>query len=246
MAGVKHTFNIVGYNASGEIKTLKKSIDAQKMISWLNEQESFINDNFSKISVERIKDNLKIYVNVDGGKQWIDKVSGYFKLCRKNTEKKSHCYHVVCEIYCEKLIPVCNFETAQSTVINSTKIYQNLVFEKMYACRENFRVAVLKLVDIATDKNNPEHEVKNNLYSHAFYPFYVNGWPDLTGTGMCLKSNYRNNERFTRVNFVQKVRTDTDGQNIYFANQFEVVNTMQKIVAEISKYGTRQSKQNGK
>lgn len=246
MAGVKHNFNILGYTASGEIKTLAKSVDAQKLIPWLNTQESFINDNFSRISVERLKDSLKIYVNVGSDKKWIDKVSGYFKLCRKNTETKSHSYNVVCEIYCEKLTPVCKFETAQSTVINSTQIYQNLVFEKMYTFRENFRVAVLKLVDIVTDKNNPENEVQNNLYSHAFYPFYVNGWPDLAGTGMHLKSNYRNNERFTRVNFVQKVRTGTGGQNIYFANQLEVVNTIQEIVAEISKYGTRQSRQNGK
>ena len=246
MAGVKHNFNILGYSASGEIKTLAKSVDAQKLISWLNTQESFINENFSKISVERVKDSLKIYVNVGSDKKWIDKVSGSFKLCRKNDTTKSHSYYVSCEIYCEKFKPVCNFETAQANVLKSTPVFQNLVFEKMFAFRDNLRVAILRLVDIVEDKNNPENWVQNNLYAHAFYPFYVNGWPDLEGTGMHLKTHYYNKERFTRVNFASKVHTDDNGQKIYFANQLEVMNAMNEFIAEISKRGSRQSRQNGK
>ena len=64
MARVKSDFNIVAYQDSGQVVTLHKNVKSGKLIPLLDADKKFIDNNFARLSVERIADGLKIVVNV--------------------------------------------------------------------------------------------------------------------------------------------------------------------------------------
>ena len=231
-------FKIVGISVDDSKKVLGNNIPSKDLIAFLTKQKNNMEANFKQISVERLKDTLKVTRNVKG--DWISAFADTFKLNRKNTTNTTTCSYVVrCNIYKEKTIPVVSMDFSQDTVLNCDDEFKDFVFDKMFELQSGMRATVLHVVCVKTDKENTDTETK--IYSHVFYPeSYV--VPDLTGTGVKLRGNTDKKERCTPVRFNRKIRMDVGNQKIRFGNMPEVINGINRVIEEIAKYNRRQQK----
>lgn len=233
-------FKIVGISVDDSKKVLGNDIPSKDLIAFLTKQKNNVEANFKQISVERLKDTLKVTRNVKG--DWISAFADTFKLNRKNTTNTTtYSYVVRCNIYKEKTIPVVSMDFSQDTVLNSGDAFTDYVFDKMFELQSGMRATVLYIVRVQSNIENPDIETETKIYSHVFYPeSYV--VPDLTGTGVKLRGNTDKKERCTPVRFNRKIRMDVGSQKIRFGNMPEVTNGINRVIEEIAKYNRRQQK----
>ena len=246
MARVKSNFNIVAYNSSGQKVTLHQNIKSTGLIALLKKEKQSIDRNYTQISVERIADGLKIFVNVGGNKDWVERVAKTLKLGQSCIAKNTHSYCVSYSIYKNDMHPVFVIDFPQETVLKSGAQFKELVCDKMFGMQNGLRVAVLRVLDIATDKQDADNQKETPIYSHVFYPSTVLGLPDLRGTGVAIRHNTNIYDRCTPVMFNRKKRSGDGGANVYFGNQQIVMEQLDNIIDIISKYRIRSLKQNGK
>lgn len=247
MARVKSDFNIVAYQDSGQVVTLHKNVKSGKLIPLLDADKKFIDNNFARLSVERIADGLKIVVNVDANKNWVERVSKAFKLGQPHIVTNTHSYCVSYSIYNKNdAHPIFIIDFPQETVLKSGEQFKELVCEKMFHMQHDLRVAVLRVLDVATDKSDADDQKYTPIYSHVFYPSTILGLPDLRGTGVNIRHNSDRRDRCTPVMFNRKKRTGDGSVNVYFGNQPMVMEQLDNIIDIISKRGVRSLKQNEK
>ncbi len=233
-------FKIVGISNDGNKFVLDNNVSSKNLIAFLTKQKNNVEANFKQISVERLKDTLKVTRNVKG--DWISAFADTFKLNRKNTTNTTTCSYVVrCNIYKEKTIPVVSMDFSQDTVLNSGDAFTDYVFDKMFELQSGMRATVLYIVRVQSNIENPDIETETKIYSHVFYPeSYV--VPDLTGTSVKLRGNTDKKERCTPVRFNRKIRMDVGNQKIRFGNMPEVINGINRVIEETAKYNRRQQK----
>ncbi len=224
-------FKIVGISNDGNKFVLDNNVPSKNLIKFLNNKKNDIETKFKQISIERLKDTLKVTRNVKG--DWISAFADTFKLNRKF--KNTYSYYVSCEIYKKNLTPVFSIDFSQGTVLNSGDAFTDYVFDKMFELQSGMRATVLYIVRVQSNIENPDIETETKIYSHVFYPeSYV--VPDLTGTGVRLRGNTDKKERCTPVRFNNKIHTGISGKKIRFGNIQEVQNGINQVINEIAKY----------
>lgn len=230
-------FKIVGISNDGNKFVLDNNVPSKNLIAFLTKQKNNVEANFKQISVERLKDTLKVTRNVKG--DWISAFADVFKLSRKF--KNTYSYYVSCEIYKKNLTPVFSIDFSQDTVLNSGDAFTDYVFDKMFELQSGMRATVLYIVRVQSNIENPDIETETKIYSHVFYPESC-VVPDLKGTGVILRHNSNKRERCTPVRFNRKIRIDIENQKIRFGNIQEVQNGINQVINEIAKYNRRQQK----
>lgn len=244
MARVKSKFNIVAYDKAGQEVMLHQNIESAGLIALLKEEKQSIDDNYTKIHVERIADGLKISRPVGNNTEWVDRLAQTLKLGKTRIVNNTHSYVVSFAVYkIDRLDPAFHQDFPQSYVINSTQKFQDDVFSKIVDMQQKMRVAVLRVLDVATDIDDPKNEKYTPLCAVVFYPNMIVGMPDMKKTGVRL--NY-NDRRCVKLTINKKIRMKTGGMKSYFANQQDAVDAINNVVAEISKYNRRKFKTNGK
>ncbi len=234
-------------------ETLVPNIKQGEIVPMLQHLETYLNRNYDILDVVTLpnaqnqhQSTFKFNIGFDH-EDWIDTVAKGLKkkVKKQGHETKSHSYRVAFAIYnIDKNTPVFQQDFPQSTVVNATPIFQDIVFEKIVSMQQKMRVAVLRVLDIATDKNDPNNEKITPLYSHAFCSIMVDGTPDLRGTGMYFRNGDKS--RCTKLVINSKMRSVSGGGKSYFGNQAEAVAAINNVVEEISKHNRRGLKQNGK
>ena len=238
--------------------TLTPKIKQGEIVPLLQHLERYLNRKYQVLDVVRLSNGIiddpvktsssiiKYNIGFEH-ENWIDSVARRLKKKAQKQERKTkyHSYIVSFAVYnIDKIQPVFQQDFTQSTVINATPIFKDIVFEKIVNMQQKMRVAVLRVLDVATDKDNPDDKKYTPLYAHAFCSSMVDGVPDMRGTGM----HFRNGDktRCTKLVINHKVRMVSGGEKSYFGNQQEAVSAIQTIVNEISKHNRRGLKQHGK
>ena len=247
----KYNYKIVAHTYTNTIDTIATNVDSLELIPLLKNIKNFIDRKYASVDIIRMdsknqKDETKFIYKVGLDKDWVAGVSKSLKLGQPKEQKFSHSYIVSYAIYgLDKKSPVFQHDYPQSTVINSEKLFQNVVFEKMFDMQQKLRVAVLRVYDVTTDKDDSSDKNYTPLYSHVIYPSH-DVTPDLTGTGVHIRHNSGKHDRCTPVIFNKKIHQGIGGDKIYFVNQGDAIRAVQAVIDEIKKYGKRNLKENGK
>ena len=249
----KYVYTIVAHSYTNNVDTIASNVDSLELMSFLKNIKNFIDKHFASVDIIRTdakkqidttkKEETKFMYKTGADYDWVDKASKSLGLGQSKTIRCKHSFVVRYSIYKkDKLHPVFVQDYPQTAVVNSMPLFQDTVFEKMFGMQNNLRVAVLRVVDIAYDKDNPNTMIKETpIYSRAIYPASENV-PDLTGTGVRLRGNTDKKERCTPVRFNRKIRMDIGNQKIRFGNTPEVINGINRVIEEIAKYNRRQQK----
>lgn len=254
----KYAYTIIAHSYTNDVDTIASNMDSVELMTVLKNIKSFIDKKYALVDIMRTdtndkidsvkKESTKFMYKVGSDYDWVDKASRALRVGQPRNSRCKHSFVVRYSIYKkDKLPPVFVQEYPQKTVVNCGQLFQDTVFEKMFSMQHNLRVAVLRVVDIASDKDNPNLIIKETpIYSRAIYPS-VENVPDLVGTGVYSRRKTEGTyERCTPVTFNTKVRTVSGGEKLYFINQPDAINAVNDVVNVIKKFGKRSLKQNEK
>lgn len=256
MAGKKkYIYKIVATSYTNSVDTIAPNVDSLELMPVLKNIKSFLDKNYATVDIIQTEKNstkdiaerseAKFTYKVGQNSDWVNKAGRVFKLGQQDVRQYSHSYVVYYAIYnTEQNTPVFQHEFPQSAVINSTKMFQDFVFEKLFDKQYKLRVAVLKVIDIATNKQEEADTHRSPIYSRVMYSSDCELAPVLIGTGVHIRKCSDKQFRCTPLTFNKKVRTVMGGDKQYFVNQGDAVNVIQDIVNVIKKYGKRSLKQN--
>lgn len=253
----KYSYTIVAHSYTNSVDTIASNVDSLELMSFLKNIKNFIDKHYASVDIIRTnakkqidttkKEETKFMYKTGADYDWVDKASKSLGLGQSKKIRCKHSFVVRYSIYKkDKLQPVFVQDYPQTAVVNSMPLFQDTIFEKMFGMQHNLRVAVLRVVDIAYDKDNPNTMIKEApIYSRAIYPASENV-PDLVGTGVYSRQTEGKYERCTPVTFNAKARTISGGEKLYFVNQPDAMGAVADVVNVIKKYGKRNLRTNGK